>query len=190
MMKNQKQIKLTVEEGLPIFQLSCDFAMPEKLGSQTFSIADRSIAGDEVHELWRELRRHSPIHQSKKRIKLFGPENAWEPFTDASGAPGHRMVEPDLEVTLFLNTVDPSALNGLYWVLLSLMHPQSQAQQGAAKRGMLWDIARRIGKFTALREDCEFDKSKPKAIKNDLIPADDKPEGNGSPVEEISSKAE
>lgn len=162
-----KKLDLTIEEGQALLSIAANFSLPEKLGSdQTYSIADRAIAGDEVRKLYREIRAWSPLMQTKERWLRFGPVDAWMEVKGESGKIGHRLMKNTLTVEINL---DEDIISGIIWCLLAALHPSSGSIAGiAAQEDVLWPIASKLNRTRIIRETIGMtEKAKPVRWKSD-----------------------
>lgn len=167
MLENGKKISITVEEGNALVAISSVFHLPEKLDKDnTYTVADRSIAADEVRLLFRELRSHSPFMQGEEKLNRFGPVDAWKEIRDEHGNVGRKIVKRSLEVSIRL---DEDILSGIVWCLLVSLHPSSGLIQSIqAQEDCLWPIAKKISRTRILREMIGIsEKVQPKRWKSD-----------------------
>lgn len=167
-LENGKNLSLTIEEGQALFQISSTFSLPEKLGESTYSIADRSISGDEVRLLYRELRARSPLSQKAERWQMFGPEDAWEEVTNEGGKIGYKM-KPRRKDEIVSIRVTDDILSGITWCLLVSIHPASQVLKNlTTQEEILWPLADKIKRTKILRESIGLStKGLPKRWKSD-----------------------
>lgn len=168
MITNGKTITVTVQEGHSLLTIAAAFGLPEKLGTdQSYSVADRSIAGDEVRKLYRELRARSELMQKPERWQRFGPAIAWKEIIGENGQPGHRLASPALEVTI---SVDDDIISGIVWCLILALHPASQLLHPiSSQEEVLWPLAARISRTKVIRENVGMapGKAQPKRWKSD-----------------------
>jgi hypothetical protein len=165
---NGKNLSLTMEEGQMLFQISSTFALPEKLGESTYSIADRAISGDEARLLYRELRSRSPLSQKAERWQMFGPEDAWDEVTNEGGKIGYKM-KPSRKDEIVSVKVNDDILSGITWCLLISVHPASQTLRNlTTQEEILWPLADKIKRTKILRESIGLStKTLPKRWKSD-----------------------
>lgn len=167
MLENGKRISITIEEGNTLVGIAAMFHLPEKLDKDnTYTVADRSIAADEVRLLFRELRSHSPFMQSEEKLNRFGPVEAWKEVRDDRGNVGRKIVKRSLEVSI---NVNDDILSGIMWCLLVALHPSSGLIQPIeVHEDCLWPIAKKISRTRILRELIGIsEKAQPKRWKND-----------------------
>jgi hypothetical protein len=168
MLENGKKLELTIEEGQALIAVCSNFTLPERLGSdQTYSVADRSIAGDEVRKLYRELRAHSPLMQTQERWQRFGPVNAWQEVKGEGGRIGHRLVDYTVRVSISL---DEEILSAIVWCLVVSLHPASTTVGSlVTQEELLWPLAKKIDCTRVLRETIGIvpGKAQPKRWKRD-----------------------
>lgn len=166
MIENRKTMEITMEEGQTLLSISSAFILPEKIGGDlTYSVADRSIAGDEVRKLYRELRSRSPILQAKERRVCFGPADAWQEIKGQQA--GYKLVDNTRVVSI---SKDEEIVSAIVWCLLISIHPASPACLPAStQEDILWPIAERIKRSRILRETMGLDvgKALPKRWKAD-----------------------
>lgn len=163
-----KKLELTIEEGQTLLSISANFSLPEKLGSDnTYSVADRAIAGDEVRKLYRELRSRSPLLQTPERWQRFGPTDAWTEIKGESGRIGHKLTKPWDVVSI---SIDDDLISGIIWCLLVALHPASASVNSISVQvELLWPMAAKINKSRIIRQTIGMDDPKvlPKRWKSD-----------------------
>lgn len=176
-MGEEMKVKLTCEEGDILLQMSAGFALPEKIGDQKFTVGDRAVAGDEVKELYTELRAHSPMMMTKKRIRRFGPAgNIVKKVTKEDGEEieSYEYKDRELEVEVRLNE---DAVSGVMWCVLAAVAP---APEGKLAMGvelqteLFWPIAKKLDRVEAVRELVGFSKGTHRRWKTDDEFAKDK----------------
>lgn len=152
MIENGKNLRLTLEEGQMLFQVSSTFSLPEKLGESTYSVADRAISGDEVRLLYRELRSRSPLAQKAERWQMFGPEDAWEEVTNEGGKIGYKM-KPSRKDEIVSIKINDDIVSGIVWCLLVSVHPASVTVRNlTTQEEILWPLADKVKRRKILRE--------------------------------------
>ena len=169
MLKNMKKLSLTLEEGQVLFSISAVFALPEKLGDTTYSIADRAISADEVRLLYKELRSRSPLSQQPERWQMFGPVEAWSEVTNEGGKIGYKM-KPELKDDIVQIRVNDDILSGITWCLLVSVHPASSMLKNlTTQEELLWPLAEKIRRTRIIRESIGLvlGKTLPKRWKSD-----------------------
>lgn len=167
-MTEELKVRLTCEEGNILFQIAAGFALPEKLGDQTFTVADRGIAADEVKELYLALKAYSPMAQKAKRLLIFGPlDNLGPEAVNRDGVKYREFINPKLEVEVRLNE---DAVSGAVWCILGAVTPASGDRMSLAVEAqseLLWPIAAKFGKVRAIRELVGYLKGTPRRWKSD-----------------------
>lgn len=163
---DSKKLELTVEEGNALLEIACLFGLPEKLGDQTYTVGDRSMAADEVMAFRREIRAWSPLLQSEKRYKRFGPAEAWTEVKSDAGQIGHKLIKPLMTVGI---RVDEEILGGLLWCALVALHPSSNVCQIIERQqDLFWPVVKKAGKTRTMREQIGLtEKVQPKRWKDD-----------------------
>jgi hypothetical protein len=151
MLENGKRLDLTTEEGNALVGISSMFHLPEKLDKDnTYSVADRSIAADEVRLLFRELRSHSPLMQGEEKVNRFGAKDAWKEVKDGAGNIGRKLIKPSGVVSIRL---DEDILSGIVWCLLVALHPASALIQATQmQEDCFWPIAKKLSRTRVIRE--------------------------------------
>jgi hypothetical protein len=182
---NGKNLSLTMEEGQLLFQISATYALPEKLGESTYSVADRAISGDEVRLLYRELRSRSPLSQEAERWQMFGPRDVWDEVTNEGGKIGYKM-KPIRKDEIVSVKVNDDILSGITWCILVSVHPASAAIRNlTTQEELLWPLAEKIKRTKILRESIGLStKTLPKRWKSDdefEAPKDQKEEPSKKP---------
>lgn len=161
-----EKLALTVEQGQLLLVISSGFSLPEKLGTDSYTIADRAVAGDEVRKLYRELKSRSPLTSFPQRWQRFGPVfdgevEIWHEVKGESGMVGHRLVNPDFEVSI--NT-DSDIVSGIVWCLILGVHPASPSAQSLShQETVLWPIAERIKMTSVIRQTIGLNDQKAKS---------------------------
>lgn len=160
MLTNGGPIKVTCEEGQTLLRIAINFSLPEKLGDQSYSIVERSLASDEVKSLYRVIRSASPLLQKPQRWICFGPEENYEEIKNEGGAVGHKMKDVSVEVPLKLNE---DAKSGAIWCLIVAMHPSAPLCQSVGTQSdVLWPLAEKLRCVRAVKEAIGLDKAKPR----------------------------
>jgi len=146
-----KRVVLTVEEGSALATIAKSFALPERLGDNTYTVGDRSIATtDEVGALRRALREQSPLMQGAERWNCFGPQECWRQIKNEVGSIGFQVLKPKEEAAI---RVDDNVLGGISWCLLVGLHPSSSVCRPLdIQQDVLWPIAKKVGLVHQLRE--------------------------------------
>ncbi len=154
------KLSLSVEEGHALLLLSSGFSLPEKLGADSYTVADRAIADDEVRKLFRELRSRSPLMHTRERWNRFGPVlgkgpdgtdvEIWQEIKNEGGRIGHRLIAPEFQVEI---SVNEEVISGIVWCLIAGIHPASpQSVPLALKETVLWIVAGKIGMVQVIRQ--------------------------------------
>lgn len=148
-MGKETKVKVTVEEGNSLFITAVLFKPPKKYGDKPeLSVPEISVAAQEVHELYKEMRARSPIAQRPERRAVFGPLAAWDEIKTENGSV-FSLSKPDTEVELRLSE---DALSGLVWCLIYRLHPSSEGFNNTASANLAWSIATKAKKLKAIRE--------------------------------------
>lgn len=168
---SETKVQLTVEEGNFLLASSAVYQLPEKLGENTFSVADRAIAGDELRSLYKSLKSYSPMAQRKERYLVFGPADNFKGVNSAQGQTWET-INLKLEVEVRL---DDDAVSGAIWCLLSGLHPESKfCERPMNQEDCLWPLVAKFGKTKNLREMIGYAKGAPRRWKNDSEYKDEK----------------
>lgn len=151
------KLKLTIAQGTNLLRAVRDMKWPENLGDKKYSHQTRATFTHEIGQLYKLLRKASPI-LVEEQVPCFGPREAWEerPATqeqiDAGSDPvAYSPKDGAPEVELELNGTQRK---GLYRVLLVWLHPLSRyflpigRQEDAA-----WPFAEQIGATKQLAEE-------------------------------------
>ncbi len=166
MLRNGKSVRLTCQEGNALLLIASNFSLPEKIGDTPYNVADRAISGDEVRELYRELKARSPMMLKPERRILFGPEDNWKE-TKENGELGHRMTDKTREVGIVLTE---ASLSGVIWCLIVSLHPASgMVQTVGVQEDIFWPIAEKLKKVRIIKETIGLDPTKatPRRWKDD-----------------------
>jgi hypothetical protein len=164
MLKNGIPLKVTCSEGQAILRLSANFMLPERLGDQSYGIAERALAGEEVRTLYRTMKEMSPYLLSPEKLILFGPKENYVEIGEGRSKT-HRMKDNSLEATV---VISEDAVSGLMWILLCCLHPASPiCQPIGTQEDVFWPIAERISRVKVLREAVGITKGTPRRWKTD-----------------------
>lgn len=148
-MPKDVKVTLTVEEGNSLFVTAVLFKPPKKYGDKAeFTIPEMSIAAQEVHLLYKELKARSPIALRPERRLVFGPVASWDEFKHENES-GFRLVRPDTEVEIRLSE---DAMSGLVWCLVYRLHPTSEGFNNIGSCHLAWSIAEKAKKVKAVKE--------------------------------------
>ncbi len=177
-------VRFTVTQGLHFLRMAHAVRFPEKLGEdKKFSAAVRATFDGEIRQLYKALRKVSPIAQKEKKL-FFGPAEWWE---RKEAAPLKSEVreefvlqtgnEPDrvrfilkdeyksAEIDVELNG---QAKQGLFRLLVLNLHPESQwCLAGGQQEELAWPAAEQLRCVRALEEVTGLAKGETVAIKWD-----------------------
>lgn len=159
----KKEIKLTHQQGFTLYMLASTMRCPEKLGEESFDLAQRSIADDSIMYARRTLRQYSRI-EDKGRMVLFGDRDNWSKKDDKGYS---ELIDPEKPVTVGL---DDEAQEGIYWTLLLFAHPATPYRKASVADldDVVWPVARELGMEKNLRKDLGLhDRSKGRRIIRD-----------------------
>lgn len=173
MLKNERILRLTTEEGQGILRIAINFQLPEKLGEKQYTFIERSLAADEVKKFYKALRDQSELLKGKKRYILFGPARNYLEYKDEKGNVNHSTVDVDLEIPI---GIDKDAKSGAIWCLIVALHPGSPLYQRAGEHySTFWPIAEKLKCVRAVQKEIGLDQAKPRRWDFD----DEEPPANG-----------
>lgn len=168
-MSKDEKVQVTAEEGQTLFRVAIRYTLPEKLGEQSYDVAERGIANDEIRSLFRELRSHSPLYLTKERTIAFGPVSAWKK-TPEFGKNGWELEDQSSIVEI---RVSDDARSGAYWCLLALLHPASGLIAAPAlQEEVLWPLAKKLRLVGELEKAIGTDDEPARRLELDELPQD------------------
>ena len=147
------KVKITYQQGQFLMNSSVGFHLAEKLGDDSYSHIDRSIAADEVRQLFKVLKSYSPRAQrfGKENRIWFGELDAWEEVKKDGEVVGGELKDPEREIELNL---DDDAISGVMWCLVVALHPDAKEHRVgvALAENVVWPIAEQFGRVGALKD--------------------------------------
>lgn len=175
-MGKQIEVTFSAEEAQFLIERASQSSLPQDLGEEKFTVADQSIAADELSELVLVLKGYSPWLQGwgKDRLVLFGDKEDWKITKDAAGtitACEHQEPGKSYKVRL-----SQEAVNGAMWVLFLALYPIVRAADDKVKHRpvapmtagqICWPIAKKLGKVGALRTFLKLDKTRSRVWADD-----------------------
>ena len=167
-MGNGLTIKVTIEEGQSLFMVAAGHRFPEKLGETTFTKNERNGGNIALRRLYRDLTTYSPITQGNTKYTAFGPADCWEQGRGQSGDTDWFLVRSKGEVTIELSE---KAIHGATWILIFLLHPESQfCASAGVQENILWPLVDKLKKRVAIEKFIGVDAATYKDFEDDPAP--------------------
>lgn len=178
-MAKTTEVAFIAEEAQFLLEQSTRMGLPQELGEEKFSVADQSIANDEMAALVLALKGHSPWIQGwgKERLGLFGDKTDWAVKKDDEGNQTCEHLEPGKTYKVRFSD---EAVNGAMWVLFLSLYPSvkmgdrtHRPVSAAIAAQVCWPIAKKLGKATALRSFLKMDKTRSRVWASDEVSEND-----------------
>jgi hypothetical protein len=148
-----RKITVSLGEGQVIMKVAAGFGITDTFAQEMqLNVAEKAMATQDVVQLYRTLKKQSPMMKGTPGMILFGPADAWEEVeVSNSPTPAFRMLDEDLPVEFRANG---EVLAGLRWVLLAMMHPGSGLTLNVdAQDRYGWGVCQKVGLVKQLQKD-------------------------------------
>ncbi len=174
-MSKNKEVEFVAEEAQFLLEQASRMALPQEIGEEKFSVADQSIANDELAALIGALKGYSPWMQGwgRDRLVLFGDKTDWSVKKDDEGSQTCEHMEPGKAYKVRLSD---EAVNGAMWVLFMTLYPSvkngdrvHRPVSAAVAVQICWPIAKKLGKVGALRSFLKMDKTRSRVWASDEV---------------------
>lgn len=157
----KEKVVLTVLEGQQLLKYA-NVRLPEKMGSDTFDLDQRTTCDDQQRILRSNLRTVSPM-VSEDRRNCFGPRDAWEKKEGDAYSIKKDWENKPVEVEF-----EEDGLYGGCWTLFIMMHPASPAPASIAEFDEIcWPVVKKMGWETQLRQQLKVDKRRGVTLRRD-----------------------
>lgn len=172
------QVRLTPGQGTQFMRMARVVAFPEKVGDRSFSAGMRATFQSEIRQLYKTLKKHSPIFQEEGLV-YFGPREWWQKVELRPSSVQHDDISMDderirykvapgcLDKTITVELTG-EARRGLYRLLYLCVHPDSGRTFPAGLQDeLVWPVAEELKCVSALESDCELKKKETVEVKWD-----------------------
>jgi hypothetical protein len=165
--------------------------------SKVYTEEERARINEKIRQLFRNLKRHSDLYQ-EEGLLWFGPKSMYD-IRERSEEERHRLSPEAPEVVDKLEVIskDPHAVvpveisrqarDGLFYLLVHLLHPAAEGGAGAGQGDQFFDYAEQIKAVLALEReiglkrndqgDIPFDDEKGEGSESDAKPEAKEVEG-------------
>jgi hypothetical protein len=157
----KEKFSLTTIEGQQLLKYA-NLRLPEKMGSDTFDLDQRTTCDDQQRILRANLRAVSPMVSSDRR-NCFGPAAAWEKKEGDT-----YTIKKEHEVALVEVELDEDGLYGACWTLFIMMHPGCPVPASIGEFDEIcWPLAKKLGWEGQLRTQLKVDKRRGATLRRD-----------------------
>jgi hypothetical protein len=153
-------VKLTLDQGNYLLRLSHNCVFPEKIGDRSFTHSQRATFAKEIRQLYKALKKVSPILQKDRQL-YFGDREHYEEVA-VKLTPGEDMTSDErsrFKVKKDEGTIEEGveltgqAKNGAFRLIYLSTHPDSKYfMPPGAQEETVWPIAERLHCTAVLEE--------------------------------------